>query len=290
MSATPVSATPARAAPASHRPAAAGGLAYDLAGSGPPLVLVHGLSSSRRAWDLVVADLARDFTVIAVDLPGHGDSPALPSDRVDPRDLAAALGRFLDGLGLERAHLVGNSLGGWTVLEAAADGRARSVTALAPAGMGEPIRKPSPLLRVNRVIAVGTERIQPALLRVRPLRHLVFRTGVERPERLPYATALDAAVAQVRAVGFDAALAGVHHRAFDRAAAIDADVPVTVVFGDRDRLLPGPRFQRRDRAPGHARWVVLWRCGHVPMWDVPVLTTRLIRDTAGAADRPVPAT
>lgn len=268
----------------------AAGLAYDATGSGPPLVLVHGLASSRRAWDLVVADLARDFTVVAPDLPGHGDSPALPSERVGPRDLAGALGRFLDELGIGRAHLVGNSLGGWTVLEAAADGRARSVTALAPAGMGEPIRRPSPLLRANRLAAVATERVQPALLRVRPLRHTVFRTGVERPERLPYSTALDAATAQARAVGFDAALAGVRHRAFDRADAIGVDVPVTVAFGDRDRLLPAPRFQRRDRAPAHARWVVLWRCGHAPMWDVPILTARLVRETAGAAGRPAPAT
>ena len=58
------------------------------------------------------------------------------------------------------------------------------------------------------------------------------------------------------------------------------DVPITVAFGDNDRLLPAPRFQQRDLAPAHARWEVLWNCGHAPMWDVPSVTTALVRETA----------
>ena len=262
-------------------------LAYDSAGSGPPLVLIHGLASSRRCWDLVVDDLAGEFTVYAVDLPGHGDSDPIPGQAETPAtEMARAIGAFLDERGLDRAHLVGNSLGGWTALEAAADGRARSVTALCPAGLWEPLREPLGAIQFNRRAAVATRRIIPAVMRVAPLRRALVRTGVERTAAVPYRIALDAAYAQADARGFDQAHDGALHRRFERAAAITEDVPVTVAFGDNDRLLPAPRFQQRDLAPGHSRWEVLWNCGHAPMWDVPSVTTALVRETASRSISP----
>ena len=256
-------------------------LAYDSAGSGPPLVLIHGLASSRRCWDLVVDDLARDFTVYAVDLPGHGDSDPIPGQAETPAtEMARAVGAFLDQRDIARAHLVGNSLGGWTALEAAADGRARSVTALCPAGLWEPIREPLGAIQFNRRAAVATRRVIPAVMRVAPLRRVLIRTGAERTATVPYRLAVDAAYAQADARGFEQAHDGALHRRFDRAADVAADVPVTVAFGDNDRLLPAPRFQQRDLAPAHARWEVLWNCGHAPMWDVPSVTTALVRETA----------
>ena len=256
-------------------------LAYDSAGSGPPLVLIHGLASSRRCWDLVVDDLARDFTVYAVDLPGHGDSDPIPGQAETPAtEMARAVGAFLDQRDIDRAHLVGNSLGGWTALEAAADGRARSVTALCPAGLWEPIREPLGAIQFNRRAAVATRRVIPAVMRVAPLRRVLIRTGAERTATVPYRVAVDAAYAQADARGFQQAHDGALHRRFDRGAHVAEDVPVTVAFGDNDRLLPAPRFQQRDLAPAHARWEVLWNCGHAPMWDVPSVTTALVRETA----------
>lgn len=256
-------------------------LAYDSAGSGPPLVLIHGLASSRRCWDLVVDDLARDFTVYAVDLPGHGDSDPIPGQAETPAtEMARAVGAFLDERDIARAHLVGNSLGGWTALEAAADGRARSVTALCPAGLWEPIREPLGAIQFNRRAAVATRRVIPTVMRIAPLRRALIRTGAERTATVPYRVAVDAAYAQADARGFEQAHDGALHRRFDRAAHVAEDVPVTVAFGDNDRLLPAPRFQQRDLAPAHARWEVLWNCGHAPMWDVPSVTTALVRETA----------
>lgn len=256
-------------------------LAYDSAGSGPALVLIHGLASSRRCWDLVIDDLASDFTVYAVDLPGHGDSDPLPGLAETPAtEMAVAVGDFLDERGIERAHLVGNSLGGWTALEAAADGRALSVTALCPAGLWEPIHEPLSAIQFNRRAAVASRRAIPAIMRITPLRRTLMRTGAERTARVPYSVAVDAAYAQADARGFAQAHDGALHRRFDRAGQISADVPVTVAFGDNDRLLPAPRFQQRDLAPVHARWEVLWNCGHAPMWDVPKVTAALVRETA----------
>jgi pimeloyl-ACP methyl ester carboxylesterase len=262
-------------------------LAYDSAGSGQPLVLIHGLASSRRCWDLVIEDLAQDFTVYAVDLPGHGDSDPLPGQRETPAtEMARAVGDFLNDQGIDRAHVAGNSLGGWTALEAAADGRALSITALCPAGLWEPLREPLSAIQFNRRAAVATRRAIPAIMGIAPLRRTLMRTGAERTARVPYRVAVDAAYAQADARGFEQAHDGALHRRFERAASIPAQVPVTVAFGDNDRLLPAPRFQQRDLAPAHARWEVLWNCGHAPMWDVPALTAQLIRETAAQGVSP----
>jgi pimeloyl-ACP methyl ester carboxylesterase len=110
-------------------------LAYERAGSGPPLVLLHGIGHRRQAWSAVTGLLTPHRDVIAVDLPGHGQSPPFdlhqrtPTDRLTEERLG-----LLDHLGLGRPHLAGNSLGARIALEAAAVGRAASVTALAPAG------------------------------------------------------------------------------------------------------------------------------------------------------------
>ena len=74
-------------------------------------------------------------------MPGFGASPPLPDDAAPtPQALAAGIGRFMDGLGMERAHMVGNSLGGWVALELAKTRRALSVTGLSSAGFwGRPL-------------------------------------------------------------------------------------------------------------------------------------------------------
>jgi pimeloyl-ACP methyl ester carboxylesterase len=95
-------------------------LAHTRTGAGEPLVLLHGIGSSRRAWDPVIPALAERFDVVAVDLPGFGDSEPLPPE-VEPRpgSLAAAVAGLLDDLGITAPHVAGNSLGGWVALELA---------------------------------------------------------------------------------------------------------------------------------------------------------------------------
>ena len=87
----------------------------------PRLVLVHGLGSSSAIWRTVLPGLARVVEPLLVDLPGHGGEP-WDGRPLSPAELSAHVGRAMDAHGWERAHLLGHSLGGWTVLEAAADG------------------------------------------------------------------------------------------------------------------------------------------------------------------------
>jgi pimeloyl-ACP methyl ester carboxylesterase len=99
-------------------------MAFTRSGAGEPLVLLHGLGSSRRAWDPVVPALAAHFDVFAVDLPGFGQSESLPPQlEPQPAALAAAIDDLFGDLGVESPHLVGNSLGGWVALNFRTDGR-----------------------------------------------------------------------------------------------------------------------------------------------------------------------
>ena len=111
-------------------------IAFDRAGSGPRVLLVHGLGGERHVWERVWPALTARCDVMTVDLPGFGASDPLPAGGdASPQGLARALAAFLAEQGFERPHVVGNSLGGWVALELALLGAARSVTAIAPAGL-----------------------------------------------------------------------------------------------------------------------------------------------------------
>src|SRR5882724_10094427 len=109
-------------------------LAYRRSGAGEPLVLLHALGASGQSWDPVVPALARHFDVIAVDLPGFGESAPLPGEP-SPAALAAAVAGFLDELGVTAPDVAGNSLGGWVAMELARLRPVASVTLLSPAGL-----------------------------------------------------------------------------------------------------------------------------------------------------------
>ena len=245
-------------------------LVYDRAGSGEPLILLHGQGFSRRCWDPIVAGLALDRDVIAVDLPGHGDSPRQPRDRGNtPHDLAIAVAELLDELSIPTAHVAGNSLGGWVALELGRLHRARTVTALSPAGLW---RRRAPrhirlAMRQARLNARVTRRLVPHAPRTQLARGLSMIQVSGRPFRLPYEPVRTAVHDMAAAPGFRETLRGLEQHRFENGGAITA--PVTIAFGSRDRVLLPRVARRRDQLPGHTRWVTLPRCGHVPMFDDP---------------------
>src|SRR3954471_16168047 len=109
------------------------------AGSGDPLLLLHGLGLTWRCWRPVLHDLERAHDVVAMDLPGFGAAPPLPRGRRPTvAALSDAIEAALDDAGIESVHVAGNSLGGWIAIELARRGRASSVVALSPAGLELP--------------------------------------------------------------------------------------------------------------------------------------------------------
>ena len=102
-------------------------------GTGPPLLCLHGLTATWRTWELVLPAFERRHDVLAPTLPGHAGGPPLGSEVGDDA-LVDPIESALDDAGFTKAHIVGNSLGGYVALRLAARGRAESVVAFAPAG------------------------------------------------------------------------------------------------------------------------------------------------------------
>lgn len=246
-------------------------LAHDRTGSGPPLVLVHGIGSRRGVWDPVVPALERERDVLAVDLPGFGDSPVLPSGVAPtPAALADALVAWWSGLGIERPHVAGNSLGGGIALELARAGAVSSATALSPVGFWNAPEQvySRTMLRVVRGLAVHAGGQMARIGRSRAGREATIGLMYGRPARRdPDEVARDFA-ALAAAPGWRATLAQLDRHAFRDGAQLDG-VPVTIGWGTRDRLLIPRQGERARAALPHARHVPLPGCGHIPMSDDP---------------------
>lgn len=273
-----MSATLTFTAPTGHGPQDVT-LAYTRVGTGEPLLLLHGIGHHRQAWDPVVDILATEREVTAVDLPGFGQSSALPPGTAhDLPTTIAVLGAFSEALGLDRPHVAGNSLGGLLALELGRERLVRSVTALSPAGFWTGAER-----RYAFAVLMGmrrTARALPLPLVERLSRTAAGRTALTstiyaRPGRRSPEAVVAETLALAHAEGFSETLrAGRDVRFTDDVPG----VPVTVAWGSRDRvLLPRQGIRAKHTVPG-ARLVRLPGCGHVPMSDDPALVARVLLD------------
>jgi pimeloyl-ACP methyl ester carboxylesterase len=250
-------------------------------GRGEPLLLLHGTGGSRSHWKPLVDLLAPHRELLLVDLPGHGESDPVAADTAHtPIGYAQVMARLLDRLGIDSVHAAGNSAGAWTALELAKLGRARSVVALAPAGLW-PRRDPwrctmqlSSQHRLGRVFAP----MVPALMRSEVGRTILLRGTVARPRQVPPDVAIEMATTFARTPGFKAHLAATRRERFRDGHGID--VPVTVAWGEKERLIPA-KARLRDELPPQTNFVTLAGCGHSPMWDDPALVARTILEGGG---------
>jgi pimeloyl-ACP methyl ester carboxylesterase len=243
-------------------------LAFSRSGTGDPLVLLHGLGSSRGIWSPVLPELARSFDVIAVDLPGFGDSELLPpSVEATPATLAQQVAELLDELDIAAPHLVGNSLGGWVALELAGVRRTASVMLLSPAGLW---RHGTPLycrlsLQATGWLAAHAGRLLSLLVGSRAGRILVLGQVIGRPARVDGAEARDLIHTLATSRGFGATLRATLKRHYVSGAGISA--PVSVAFGSRDRLLLRSQSRHLDELPRDTHLGTVPGCGHVPTVD-----------------------
>jgi len=253
-------------------------LATTRRGAGPTLVLVHPLGGDRHVWDPVLDLLAGEFDCLAVDMPGFGGSPQLPATvAARPAALAAAIDSTLDRLGVGAAHVTGISLGGWVALELGKLPRARSVTAICPAGLWSQPLGPRP--SHARTAARALRPLLPLAVRSRRFRAAAFAGRAARPATLNPATALRALRAWTDAPGFDRANAAMRAETFTGIEEIAA--PVTLAWGELDTYVGPPR-----RPLPVARSVTLEGCAHIPVWDDPAAVATLLRSSATLAATP----
>ena len=252
-------------------------LRFERRGAGEPLVLLHGIGSRWQVFEPVLDLLASEFEVWAVDMPGFGASPPASRPLASIGALTDEVQAWMRTQGLEGCHVAGNSTGGGVALELAARGAVASVVALAPIGFWSARERAFCQASVTsmRTLARLLRPIAPALLRPAPLRALLFAQFAAHPARGTTADALADADAMIGAASFDdvcAAFTGY------LAPANAADrVPVTIVWGDKDRLLLPRQLERARRRLPRARHVLIRGAGHLMMRDDPHAVADAIR-------------
>ncbi|MES1193689.1 MAG: alpha/beta hydrolase [Solirubrobacterales bacterium] len=243
-----------------------------------PLVLLHGVTTSARAWHRVTPLLSDDFTVVTPTALGHcGGRPAVarPARIADVVDDAE---RTLDELGIETAHLAGNSMGGWVALELARRGRARTVCALSPAGTWDASsrehRATRAVLRRARTDTQRSHRLLPLALHVPAIRRFALRSTAADGARVPREEILGAVQDLLGCAVVEDLLDTV-----ESLPLLDpVPCPVTIAWCGEDRLLLESvnGAMARTLVPG-ARHLTLPGVGHVPMLDDPALVAATIR-------------
>ncbi|MFC9838981.1 alpha/beta fold hydrolase [Rhodococcus sp. NPDC127530] len=264
-------------------------LPHDIAGSGPTLVLVHGVVHRRQAWNALLDQLTPCRRVVTVDLPGHGESAAL-DDGPDMMDqLLEELSGFVRSVTPpgERPHVAGNSLGGWLSLALAARGEVASATALSPAGFFVNHADQARTIYTFRALRGLTRALgpnAPKALRYKAVRYPSLAAFFARPSRVPY----EDAVIDAHSLTTNALVDKGMTASFDLPPVVDATVPVTVAWGRRDLILPVYQARRVRRFFPQARILVLPGIGHVPMTDDPNLISTILLGGSSASSRDCP--
>lgn len=236
-------------------------LAYDEAGAGPAVVLVHGHPFNRSMWAPQLGALAGRYRVIAPDLRGYGGSPVTPGT-VPMRQLAADVARLLDRLGVTRAAVVGLSMGGLIAMELAGADPARWWALGLVATTAEPVTEAERADRLARAAQGEREGIRPL--------------AEDMATRL-FGPDVDPAVSgQVMAMMLDtdprgaaAALRGRAERPDYRPLLRDLDLPALVLTGDQDGYSTAEITGRLTSCLRRSHRVTLSGVGHLPNLETP---------------------
>ena len=246
-------------------------------GTGEPLVLLHGMGESHVGWRPVIEMLAADYDVIAIDLPGFGDSASLPfSTPPTAANLAKAVEAELDQLGIDDYHVAGYSLGARVALHLGGSRRARSVIAIGPDGLGTPLERVQGYfgLAAGRGVAMALAPVA-AQLSLTPVGRMVFFAGNRSfPWQLPAADARQLLTEYAASPGYDAV---------NWASLFDVPTdlptmtqPVLFLQGTADPLT-GQVLRYLPLIP-HAQFRLMPGLNHVPISDNPAALAGLMRE------------
>jgi pimeloyl-ACP methyl ester carboxylesterase len=261
-------------------------LAVRRAGSGPSVVLIHGMAGSLSTWDPVFDDLARTCDVIAVDLPGHGDSSRMRGD-YSLGSLAASVRDVLDTLGVQKATVVGHSLGGGIAMQFMYQfpERCERLVLVGSGGLG---REVTPMLRALALPGAGLALAGG--VRLRHQRHVVAAARFVQPlatrvwHDLPYmvrqmATLDDPETRRsfLKTIHAVIEVGGQGINATDRLH-LATGLPTLIVWGEKDRMIPSSHgLAAADLIPG-CRFELVPGAGHYPHEDDPALFARVVTD------------
>jgi pimeloyl-ACP methyl ester carboxylesterase len=264
---------------------------YRIAGSGPPVVLIHGMLNSSSHWRAVALNLASEYTVIAPDLIGHGDSAA-PRGDYSLGAHAASIRDLLAAIGVDRATIVGHSLGGGVAMQFFYQfpQRVERLVLVSSGGLG---REVSPLLRTAALPGVTAvlSLINPRALRA--LRSVGERLRARGASAGVYLLAFARALAPLE--NSDARSAFLHTlrsvidihgqrvSANDRLYLLES-MPTLIVWGGRDNTIPvGHGRGAHETIPG-SEFRVLDRAAHFPHLEDPDGLSAALREFLAATE------
>ncbi|RJY09400.1 alpha/beta fold hydrolase [Aurantiacibacter aquimixticola] len=253
------------------------------AGRGRPLLLVHGLGGSSHSWDTIAPQLSQVREVIAVDLPGHGQTPE-ENDSGTFDGLARSLHTWLAEEDLRGIDMVGSSLGARLVLEMARRGSAGAVVALDPGGFWKGWERT--FFRTTITASIGLVRaLRPALPTI--LRNVAGRTALmAQLSARPWA--LDPAIisGELRSFAdtrtFNALVKDLGTGA-NQQGPPDTQKSIVIGWGRKDRLCLPQQARRAMAAFPDAELHWFEHSGHFPMWDQPQETVQVILDATERA-------
>lgn len=251
--------------------------------SAEPILLLHPFMMSSYVWHEVAPALARTgrFEVFAPSMAGHNGGPRTRSWLLNSSILADHVERQLDELGWGSAHIVGNSLGGWVAFELERRGRARTLTAIAPAG-GWHRWSPVKYEIVAKFVAGLPVWFTALILRERAMRLPLAKAAASVPITATPARLSDE---DMREVIEDVTHCPAYYQLLIKALLMpglmelaDTSTPTHLVICERDRVLPHPRYTKHflRHIPDIDKVTTLDDVGHIPMLEAPQLIADLI--------------
>jgi pimeloyl-ACP methyl ester carboxylesterase len=248
------------------------------------LVLLHGLGMSGTVWQELIPLLSDHHHVYAPTALGHRGGPAVQRRPVTMIDVVDAAEHYLDGRGLDRPHLVGNSVGGYMAIELARRGRAATVCALSPAGFwsaGDALHTEAFKVVDKNSASRRLRPLAPLLVKSATARRLGIRDLACHGDRLSPAQFLEM---------YDDGLAS--SVVAEDLSADDWQIqplnplpcPVTIAWSEKDAFLPLVKYcKNAQECLPQATFTVLPDVGHAPMIDNPELVARTILGVTGTA-------
>jgi len=246
-------------------------------GSGRKLLLIHGLGGSWQSWSTIMGALSAERAVIAIDLPGHGATPA-DHDSGTFDGLVGSVERYIDDKGLDGIDVVGSSMGARIVLELARRGRVGNVVALDPGGFWR---------GWERTFFRTTIGVSGRLLRaIRPILPMLSKNAASRTALLaqlsahPWALDPNIVATELASLSttrtFDALVRDLSSGPEQTGPAAGPDRHIVIGWGRHDRLcLPRQAARAKDAFPSaNLHWFEA--SGHFPMWDQPEDTVAVI--------------
>ena len=247
-------------------------------GKGKPLLLIHGIGGSWRSWNTVLDGLSAKREVIALDLPGHGQTPKLAGEN-SIYTLADAVAAWLKENNLTGVDCVGSSMGGRLVLELARRGVLGAVISLDPGGFWQGWQVPFFYYSVAGSVRL-VRLLQPYMSAITSSavgRSLLLAQFSVRPWKIPADVALTEMRSFAKTTNFDELLKQLAYgKKQEGAPRGSIRHPMVIGWGRQDRLLFPSQAPRAIAAFPDATLYWFDKCGHFPHWDQPEETIQLI--------------